>query len=185
MPVGVVPEQPEGETDNGTFVAVIIALSVVVLVLLCGGFIGWWFWIRPTEWKHIEETTSVENVRVEPSSRAVDVTGRTADEMMEKERPSLNINGHTWSGECVQFDIQSKVCLKLYILLLSMLESTDAAPQLVKNITAADDSDSSTTSAVTPNATPRERKKSITFNENVERIEIETEVPVTVNTYQF
>lgn len=100
MPVGVVPEQPEGETDNGTFVAVIIALSVVVLVLLCGGFIGWWFWIRPTEWKHIEETTSVENVRVEPSSRAVDVTGRTADEMMEKERPSLNINGHTWSGEC-------------------------------------------------------------------------------------
>lgn len=66
-----------------------------------------------------------------------------------------------------------------------MLESSDAAPQLVKNITAADDSDSSTTSAVTPNATPRERKKSITFNENVERIEIETEVPVTVNTYQF
>lgn len=69
-------------------------------------------------------------------------------------------------------------------------ESSDSAPQIIKNITTVEDPEPTsttpaTTTSVEPNSTPRERKKSITFNENVERIEIETEVPVTVKSYQF
>lgn len=82
----------EDDSDDTTFVAVIITLGVLVVILLIGGFVGWWFLIRPTEWKHIEETSSVENVQV------VDNVP-TTEEMTEKERPSLNLNGHTWTGE--------------------------------------------------------------------------------------
>lgn len=85
-------DKEEEEPSNGTFVAVIITLGVLCLALLCAGFVGWWFWIRPTEWKHIEETASVDNVKVE-------VNGRSTDEMMEKERPSMVINGNTWTGK--------------------------------------------------------------------------------------
>lgn len=85
------------ETSNGTFVAVIITLGVLCLILLCAGFVGWWFWIRPTEWKHIEETTSVENVRVEPST-TIEVNEKVLEEMKERERPSVVLNGNTWTG---------------------------------------------------------------------------------------
>lgn len=91
-------EEDEDEPSNSTFVAVIIALSVLVLLLLGAGFVGWWFWIRPTEWKHIEETNSVENVRIERATQDVGTTGKGTEEMMERERPSLNLNGHTWTG---------------------------------------------------------------------------------------
>lgn len=61
---------------------------------------GWWFWIRPTEWKHIEETQSVENVRVDPTpSNHVNVATKASEETVEKERPSLKLNGNTWTGE--------------------------------------------------------------------------------------
>lgn len=87
--------------DNSTFVAVIITLSILVIILLCAGFVGWWFWIRPTEWKHIEENTSVDSVKVERSSPPV---GDTIEEMAEKERPSVALNGYTWTGESIKFN---------------------------------------------------------------------------------
>lgn len=97
----VAPEpEPQEDTDSGTFVAVIITLAVLVLALLCAGGVGWWFWIRPTEWKHIEESPSVENVRVDSNNppATVEVTERTNDEEV-KDRPSVVVNGHTWTGK--------------------------------------------------------------------------------------
>lgn len=67
--------------------------------------------------------------------------------------------------------------------LIPFAESTDSTtPQIIKNATAMEGNIEKS-----PDPTPslRERKKSITFNENVERIEIEAEVPVTVSSYQF
>lgn len=66
---------------------------------------------------------------------------------------------------------------------LLLLESNDNAPQILKNITNIEEGDQPV--ATEPTASVRERKKSITFNESVERIEIETEVPVSASTYQF
>lgn len=70
---------------------------------------------------------------------------------------------------------------------LLLLESSDnATPQILKNITNIEEGDQAVaTEPTTTTTSARERKKSITFNENVERIEIETEVPVSASTYQF
>ena len=155
----VFPGGKDEGTSSGTYVGVIIALGVLVLLLLGVGFIAWWFWIRPTEWKEIEETPSVTSSGQEEPPTSV-ATAKSIDEV--KERPSLVLNGHTWT------------------------ESSDLpTPQIIKNV--AQSAAATEDSAITPvdpqpsgSMTPRTRKKSLTFNENVERIEIETEVPVTI-----
>lgn len=90
------PQDPE-ETSDTPFVAAIISLSVVVFILLAAGFVGWWFWIRPTEWKHIEETASVNSASMDNQDGGL--ATKTTEEMAEKDRPSVTLNGHTWTGE--------------------------------------------------------------------------------------
>lgn len=73
--------------------AVIVTLAVLVVILLGGGFVAWWFWIRPTEWKHVEESrsNSLDNVQADMG------------EMQEKDegRPSVTLKDHTWTGKFI------------------------------------------------------------------------------------
>lgn len=79
------------ESDSTVFVAVIITLAVLVVILLGGGFVAWWFWIRPTEWKHVEESrsNSLENVQAEFAE---------IQEKKEEPRPSVTLRDNTWTG---------------------------------------------------------------------------------------
>lgn len=76
------------------FVAVIVTLAILVVILLGGGFVGWWFWIRPTEWKHVEESrsNSLENVQTEFAE--IQEKGSSDD----SSRPSVTLKDHTWTG---------------------------------------------------------------------------------------
>lgn len=153
----------DDESEITVWIIVVSVMGAIILLAMVALFLMWWFKIRPYEYKTmIDETTvSQENLQGDFTDSGVAESSPPMSRFEIEKRESVNISGST---ERESTDEPTKRA----VLLLNLLDGDEDAVSLENSF--GEDGER------------RERKKSqgVTFNELVERIDIETEIETEV-----
>ncbi|XP_037037495.1 uncharacterized protein LOC119075215 [Bradysia coprophila] len=151
-------ETSDDDFEYTVWIIVVSVMSGIILLAVVALFLLWWFKIRPYEYKTmIDETaTSQENLQGDFNDAGVVESTPPMPRFETEKRESVNISGST---EMESTDEPTKRA----VMLLNLLDGDEDAVSLDNSF--GEESER------------RERKKSqgVTFNELVERIDIETD----------
>lgn len=157
----------EGE-DEGVvgFIIGLAVLGAALAILLVAAFWGWWKWIRPYEYKTMENesVTSDDNGLNPDFDKKAVLEGHIPEPLStvqdQSNRPQQDLENSFFSGLSETYNDPARHSPPM-----------NPNPDISSVETGEPYDDAS------PGSPPKERRKSLRFNEDVERIEIVTEVP--------